>query len=76
MTTTSDGQLGGRRAVAERHSIIAHDWQNATMRLLVSRQLRRVNTILARAGLHDGRTGAPTWPPGVTRSGWCCQPLR
>ncbi len=50
--------------VAERHSIIAHDWQNATMLLLVSRQLRRVNTILARvdfttaglrADLADGR---------------------
>ena len=33
---------------AERHSLIAHDWQNATMLLLVSRQLRRANAILAR----------------------------
>ena len=50
--------------LAERHRIIAHDWQNATMILLVSRQLRRANAILARvdftaAGLRsdlaDGR---------------------
>ncbi len=47
---------------AERHSIIAHDWQNATMLLLVSRQLRRANAILARvdyttAGLRSDLAG-------------------
>jgi hypothetical protein len=34
--------------LGERHSIIARDWQNATMLLLISRQLRRANAILAR----------------------------
>lgn len=34
--------------LAERHSIIAKDWQGATMLQLVSRELRRANAILAR----------------------------
>lgn len=32
--------------LAERHSIIANDWQNASTLLLISRQLRRANLIL------------------------------
>ncbi len=48
--------------LAERHGIIAHDWLNATMILLVSRQLRRANAILARvdftaAGLRSDLAG-------------------
>ncbi len=34
--------------LAERHSIITHDWQSASMLLLVSHQLRRANAVLSR----------------------------
>jgi hypothetical protein len=34
--------------LGERHSIIANDWQNASMMLLIARQLRRANSVLDR----------------------------
>ncbi len=44
-------QLGDQ--LAERHGIIANDWQSATMLQLVSRQLRRANAILERVDFSE-----------------------